>query len=41
MEEQKKHLDKTIEDWKDGGEQVDDILIFGIRVRFYYIYSHL
>ena len=32
MEEQKEHLDKTIEEWKGGGEQVDDILVIGVRV---------
>ena len=32
MEEQKEHLDKTIEDWKGDEEQVDDILVIGVRV---------
>src|ERR1700739_1596774 len=32
MAEQKSILDKTIEDWKGGLEQVDDVLIIGIRV---------
>lgn len=32
MAEQKQILDKTIEDWRGGLEQVDDILIIGIRV---------
>jgi len=32
MEEQKEHLNKTIEDWKKGRDQVDDILVIGIRV---------
>ena len=32
MEEQKEHLNKTIEDWKEGRDQVDDILIIGISV---------
>ncbi|MGP8214028.1 MAG: tetratricopeptide repeat protein [Bacteroidia bacterium] len=32
MAEQKKILDETIEKWKGGLEQVDDILIIGIRV---------
>jgi ligand-binding sensor domain-containing protein/serine phosphatase RsbU (regulator of sigma subunit) len=32
MTEQKKILNKTIEDWKNGIEQVDDILVIGIRV---------
>ncbi|NOZ46711.1 MAG: SpoIIE family protein phosphatase, partial [Chlorobi bacterium] len=32
MEEQCKILDKNIEDWKAGREQVDDILVFGIKI---------
>jgi tetratricopeptide (TPR) repeat protein len=32
MEEQKNILDKTFEDWKGGLEQVDDVLVIGIRV---------
>ena len=32
MTEQKEILDKTIEDWKGNLEQVDDILIMGLRV---------
>ena len=32
MEEQKEHLDKTIEEWKEGREQVDDILVIGVKV---------
>ena len=32
MDEQKEHLDKTIEEWKGNGEQVDDILVIGVRV---------
>ena len=32
MEEQKEHLDKTIESWKGDKEQVDDILIIGVRI---------
>lgn len=32
MEEQKEQLNKTIEDWKGNGEQVDDILVIGVRV---------
>jgi serine phosphatase RsbU (regulator of sigma subunit) len=32
MEEQKEMLDETIESWKGSLEQVDDILIIGIRV---------
>ncbi|MFH1321997.1 MAG: tetratricopeptide repeat protein [Bacteroidota bacterium] len=32
MQEQKEILDKTIKDWKGNNEQVDDILVIGIRV---------
>ena len=32
MNEQKENLNKTIEDWQDKLEQVDDILIIGVRV---------
>jgi len=32
MEEQKKHLDTTIEEWKGDREQVDDILVIGVRI---------
>ena len=32
MNEQKEMLSKTINDWKDNLEQVDDILIIGVRV---------
>ena len=32
MEEQKEYLNKTIEEWKGSGEQVDDILVIGVRV---------
>ena len=32
MEEQKEYLNKTVEDWKEGREQVDDILVIGIRI---------
>jgi serine phosphatase RsbU (regulator of sigma subunit) len=32
MEEQKKILDDAIESWKGGLEQVDDILIIGLRI---------
>jgi serine phosphatase RsbU (regulator of sigma subunit) len=32
MEEQKQILDSMIEDWKGGFEQIDDILLIGIRV---------
>ena len=32
MTEQNKTIDKTIEDWKGNLEQVDDILVIGIRI---------
>lgn len=32
MPEQEKYLDDLIESWKDGSEQVDDILVIGVRV---------
>jgi serine phosphatase RsbU (regulator of sigma subunit) len=32
MLEQEKHLDEYIENWKSGTEQVDDILVIGIRI---------
>ncbi len=32
MQEQEQHLDNFIEDWKAGTEQVDDILVIGIRM---------
>ncbi len=32
MAEQQKHLDNFIENWKAGIEQVDDILVIGIRL---------
>ncbi len=32
MEEQREILDKTIEDWKGDGEQIDDICVIGVRV---------
>lgn len=32
MKEQEKHLDDFVENWKSGAEQVDDILVIGIRV---------
>ena len=32
MQQQKEHLDKTIEDWKGSEGQVDDILVIGIKV---------
>ena len=31
MENQKEILGKTIDDWQKGYEQVDDILVVGIR----------
>ena len=32
MQEQEKHLDDFIENWKAGVEQVDDILVIGVRL---------
>jgi serine phosphatase RsbU (regulator of sigma subunit) len=32
MKEQENHLENFIEDWKAGTEQVDDILVMGVRV---------
>jgi len=32
MEQQEQHLDDFIEDWRAGTEQVDDILVIGIRL---------
>ena len=32
MKEQEKYLDDFIENWKAGTEQVDDILVIGIRI---------
>lgn len=32
MKEQEKYLENFIEDWKNGNEQIDDILIIGVRV---------
>ena len=32
MKEQEKHLDNFIENWKGGTEQIDDILVIGIRL---------
>jgi ligand-binding sensor domain-containing protein/serine phosphatase RsbU (regulator of sigma subunit) len=32
MQEQEQYLDRFIEDWKAGTEQVDDILVIGIRI---------
>jgi len=38
MEEQKKHLDKTIEDWKGDGEQVDDILFVELYCLQFFVF---
>lgn len=32
MKEQERHLDNFIEDWKGGTEQIDDILVIGVRL---------
>ena len=32
MKEQEKHLDNFVENWKAGTEQVDDILVIGVRL---------
>jgi len=32
LKEQEHHLDSFIEDWKGGTEQVDDILVIGVRL---------
>ncbi|MFH1321965.1 MAG: tetratricopeptide repeat protein [Bacteroidota bacterium] len=32
MQEQKKILDRTIEDWKGDSEQIDDICVIGVRI---------
>lgn len=32
MQEQEEHLDKFIEEWKSGAEQIDDILVIGVRM---------
>jgi serine phosphatase RsbU (regulator of sigma subunit) len=32
MPEQEQHLNNFVEDWKAGTEQVDDILVIGIRL---------
>ena len=32
MQDQEKHLDNFVENWKAGTEQVDDILIIGVRL---------
>ena len=32
MQEQEKHLDNFVENWKAGAEQVDDILVIGVRL---------
>ena len=31
MAEQKKSLEKTLDQWMDGREQIDDITVMGIR----------
>jgi hypothetical protein len=31
MDEQQKHLDETIEAWKGNLDQIDDILVIGIK----------
>jgi hypothetical protein len=32
MEEQKNILEKSIEDWQDVLEQIDDVLVIGVRL---------
>jgi serine phosphatase RsbU (regulator of sigma subunit)/tetratricopeptide (TPR) repeat protein len=32
MQEQRQVLDKTIEEWKGNGEQIDDILVIGVKI---------
>ncbi|MES2288009.1 MAG: two-component regulator propeller domain-containing protein, partial [Bacteroidota bacterium] len=32
LKEQEAHLDRFIEDWKAGAEQIDDILVIGVRM---------
>ncbi len=32
MQEQEKYLDDFIESWKAGTEQVDDILVIGVKM---------
>jgi len=32
MQEQEKYLDNFLENWKSGTEQVDDILVIGVRL---------
>ncbi len=32
MKEQRDHMDQTLLEWQEGYEQVDDILVMGIRV---------
>lgn len=32
MVQQRSHLEERLEDWKDGFEQIDDILVMGIRI---------
>jgi ligand-binding sensor domain-containing protein/serine phosphatase RsbU (regulator of sigma subunit) len=34
MEEQKEILDRTIEEWRGDGPQIDDIMVMGIRVSY-------
>jgi len=32
MEEQKSILEKTFEEWKGGLEQIDDVVVVGIKI---------
>jgi serine phosphatase RsbU (regulator of sigma subunit) len=32
MEEQRMYLDRYFEQWRDGSEQIDDVLVIGVRV---------
>jgi hypothetical protein len=32
MEEQQTHLDKVLADWMGNHEQIDDVIIFGVRI---------
>jgi hypothetical protein len=32
MQEQEKYLDEFVENWKAGAEQMDDILVIGVRL---------
>ncbi|MGK7394940.1 MAG: two-component regulator propeller domain-containing protein [Candidatus Cyclobacteriaceae bacterium M3_2C_046] len=32
LDQQKHKLDQTIEDWKDGREQIDDVLVIGFKI---------